>query len=92
MVKSLLSFLVVMILGIRIVLPQQVVSTGGAWYSNSSSSVSMTIGETITETYLRPGGILTNGFQQPELSFLPITGPVSVCAGTTGIVYKTAPG
>ena len=44
-----------------------VISSSGAFYSNSSGMLSTTVGEmTMVETFSASGSILTQGFQQPE--------------------------
>ncbi|MBK8683883.1 MAG: hypothetical protein IPN26_02245 [Bacteroidetes bacterium] len=44
---------------------QQVVSSMGGYYTQSSGSLSYTVGETVTHTLLSGNHILTQGFQQP---------------------------
>lgn len=41
-----------------------VISSGGNYHQNASGSLQWTIGEPIIETFSRPQGILTQGFQQ----------------------------
>ncbi len=45
---------------------QQVLSMGGDYFASPMYSVSLTIGEPVTETFSTQGIILTNGFQQPS--------------------------
>ena len=47
--------------------PQQVVSSAGNTFENSSGSISFTIGEPVTSTLSASGNILTQGFHQPKL-------------------------
>lgn len=42
-----------------------VLATAGEFYSNSSGSISWTMGEPMGETYTNTNNILTQGFQQP---------------------------
>lgn len=47
----------------------QVVSSGGAFYSAGGYSLSLTIGEmTAVETYSNATAVLTQGFQQPDIT------------------------
>jgi hypothetical protein len=46
---------------------QEVVTSGGDYFSNSSGSLSFTMGEPIVETFLGTTKILTQGFQQTRL-------------------------
>ena len=58
-----------------------VVSSSGGFFGNSSGSLSFTIAEmTMTETFSGSSGILTLGFQQPEvvLSSLDESDPINV--------------
>jgi len=43
----------------------EVISSSGAYFSNTSGSMSWTLGETVTETFSNGSNILTQGFQQP---------------------------
>jgi hypothetical protein len=54
---------------------QQVISTSGDFHSNGSGSISFTIGESMTETFVGSGQQLTQGFQQSKLTItaIPIT-------------------
>jgi hypothetical protein len=47
---------------------QQITATSGNNYSNSSGSISYTIGEPVTVTLQAENAILTQGFQQGEIS------------------------
>ncbi len=47
---------------------QQVVSSGGDYFENSTVSISWTLGEPVTETISGGTNILTQGFQQSKLS------------------------
>jgi hypothetical protein len=46
---------------------QEVVASGGDYFSNAYGSLSFTFGETVTETFSRNDHILTQGFQQSRL-------------------------
>jgi hypothetical protein len=50
---------------------QEVIATGGDYYTQSNGSLSFTIGETSVETYSN-GNILTQGFQQDYEHLLSI--------------------
>ena len=45
---------------------QDVISSGGGYYDNGTSKLSVTIGETFTETYSNSGATLNQGFQQSD--------------------------
>ena len=45
---------------------RHVIASEGDWYSNSSGSLSWTLGEISVETYSNVPNILTQGFQQPD--------------------------
>jgi len=47
---------------------QQVISSGGEYFENSTVSISWTLGEPVTETISNGTNILTQGFQQTKLS------------------------
>lgn len=51
---------------------QEIVATGGDFFINGSGSVSVTIGEPVTETFSGSEIILTQGFQQNRLKVLAI--------------------
>jgi hypothetical protein len=53
--------------GISPILSQEVIAIGGQYLSNSSGSISYTIGETVIETLTGSNNILTQGFQQTNL-------------------------
>lgn len=52
---------------------QEVIATAGMYGANSTGSLSMTIGEVITETGINGNGILTQGFQQNYESILTLS-------------------
>ena len=54
-------------------LSQEVIGSQGEFYSNPTGSLSWTLGEFVTETYLNSDGIFTQGFQQVILSDAAIT-------------------
>jgi len=49
-----------------------VISSGGGYFVNSYSSMSITIGETVTETISNNGITLTQGFQQNDYNITEI--------------------
>jgi hypothetical protein len=51
--------------------PQEIITSGGDYFSSTTSSMSITIGEPVIETYRSSSYILTQGFQQC-LKFLAI--------------------
>jgi hypothetical protein len=53
-------------------LTPRVFSSSGAYYASASSSLSMTVGESIIETYIAQDNTLNTGFQQVE-TFVPLT-------------------
>jgi len=65
MKKIAILCLYLVISGINLVSAQQVISSGGDYFSNSVGSISQTIGETVIDTYSTSSNILTQGFQQP---------------------------
>ena len=52
---------------------QEVIATSGLYGINATGSLSMTIGEVITETGMVGSGILTQGFQQNYESILSLS-------------------
>jgi hypothetical protein len=52
---------------------QEVIATAGMYGIHSSGSLSITIGEVITETEMNGSGILTQGFQQNYESILALS-------------------
>ena len=52
-----------------------VVSTAGELFSNSSSSLNWTLGETVTATFSGKDQHLTQGFQQPQYVIYAFDGP-----------------
>ena len=51
---------------------QEVIASSGMFGTHSTGSLSITIGETITETDINSSGILTQGFQQNYESILAL--------------------
>jgi hypothetical protein len=47
-------------------LSPQVIASSGSYFSNGSGSLSWTLGETMTETFIAGSSQLTQGFQQPD--------------------------
>jgi len=47
-------------------LTPEVVASAGDFYTSSSASLSWTVGESMTESFIAGNNILTQGFQQPE--------------------------
>lgn len=58
-------------------LSPEVNASAGDYYTNSNGSLSVTIGETVIETFIGANSILTQGFQQPFLA--PVSNPVLMC-------------
>jgi hypothetical protein len=56
---------------------QEVICSGGDFYSNSYGSFSFTLGEPVIETFTGNENILTQGFQQSQGPVHPIEGPES---------------
>lgn len=54
-------------------LSPEVFTSSGDYYTSADASLSWTIGEDLTETYVKSFAILTQGFQQPESQFIGIT-------------------
>lgn len=54
-------------------LAQEVIATSGMFGANATGSLSITIGEVITETGINGSGILTQGFQQNYESILTLS-------------------
>jgi hypothetical protein len=52
---------------------QEVIATAGMYGTNSTGSLSITLGEVITETGINGSGILTQGFQQNYESILSLS-------------------
>jgi hypothetical protein len=46
---------------------QEVIASGGSYFSNARNSISYTMGETISETFSGQNLIITQGFQQPQI-------------------------
>ena len=44
----------------------EIIASSGAYFSNASGSLSWTLGEPVTETFINGSNILTQGFQQPS--------------------------
>jgi hypothetical protein len=51
-------------------LAQEVVATSGSYYEGNGVTMSFTVGEPVTETYVTGNAILTQGFQQPGNFYL----------------------
>lgn len=51
---------------------QDVISSGGGYYENGNSKLSVTIGETLTDTYSNANNTLTQGFQQSDYNITSI--------------------
>jgi len=52
---------------------QNVIATSGDYFENANASISLTVGELVTETFSAGNVILTQGFQQPVVE-ITITG------------------
>jgi hypothetical protein len=55
---------------------QEIITAGGDYFSNINGSVSITMGETVIETFSGEANMLTNGFQQSKLIALFMEEPV----------------
>ncbi|MCF6183568.1 MAG: T9SS type A sorting domain-containing protein [Bacteroidales bacterium] len=66
--KKILFLPLILLISATAVNAQEIVTSGGDFFKNSSISVSWTLGETITETISDGTNILTQGFQQSRLS------------------------
>jgi hypothetical protein len=55
---------------------QELITTGGDYFSNGTFSMSSTIGETVVETFPGNDNTLTQGFQQSKLNFYVIDEPL----------------
>jgi len=53
-------------------LSNELISNSGTYYSNGVNSLSWSIGEVMTETYVGTNNILTQGFNQGQLVFVGI--------------------
>ncbi len=58
-------------------LSPEVNASAGDYYTNANGSLSVTIGETVIETFIGTNSILTQGFQQPFLA--PVANPALIC-------------
>src|SRR5210317_1604377 len=58
-------------------LSPEVNASGGDYHTNANGSLSITIGETVIETFVGANSILTQGFQQPFLA--PVSNPAFMC-------------
>ncbi|MCD4680852.1 MAG: T9SS type A sorting domain-containing protein [Bacteroidales bacterium] len=58
-------------------LSPEVNASAGDYYTNANGSLSVTIGETVIETFTGANSILTQGFQQPFLA--PVSNPALMC-------------
>jgi len=54
------------------IIAQEVITTAGDSYSNANGSVSYTVGEPVIETFTGGNNILTQGFQQTNLTVTAI--------------------
>jgi hypothetical protein len=53
-------------------LSQEVISVSGDYFENTNGSLSVTIGESITETFTTSSNILTQGFQQSRFTVVSV--------------------
>jgi len=70
--KALLTFSFIFLFYTNQTNAQQIISAGGDNFTNSTLSVSWTIGEPITETVSNSSNILTQGFHQSKLNITEI--------------------
>jgi hypothetical protein len=73
--KTILILISLILMSYCYVVSQEIISTGGDYYKNSSLSVSYTIGEPISETFVAGENVLTQGFQQSKLIITAIETP-----------------
>lgn len=70
--KKIISIKLLVLSFIGTINGQQVLTTGGDYFSAINGSVSITIGEPVTETFPGVANILTQGFQQSRLKVMGI--------------------
>jgi hypothetical protein len=70
------SFIFVFFLCVYSIQAQEVISCSGDYYEFSGGTLSWTIGECITESFTNNDIILTQGFQQSNLSIVSISEPL----------------
>jgi len=58
-------------------LTPEVIATAGDHFTNTSSQMSWTLGEPVTETYLTGAAQLTQGFHQTNLTIVAVDDPVA---------------
>lgn len=78
--KNILSLLIALSVSFSVAgqtLSPEVNASAGDFYSNANGSLSITIGETVIETFFGTNTILTQGFQQPLLA--PVNNPALMC-------------
>ncbi|MBE0637328.1 MAG: T9SS type A sorting domain-containing protein [Bacteroidales bacterium] len=68
---------------------QQVIASAGGYFENDNVSLSWTVGEPVTETFIGAEMILTQGFQQPYNFY--ITQLLSIPAGWSGVSLYVDP-
>ncbi len=51
---------------------QEILSVSGDYFENTNGSISITIGEPVTETFASTSNIMTQGFQQSRLTIVSI--------------------
>ena len=73
-INLILSLIVVFCLNLNSQeISQEIISTSGNYYEDASGiSLSWTIGESMTETYVNGTNILTQGFQQSRLTVVSV--------------------
>lgn len=71
--KTVISFILPLFLILHVnVKAQEVIASGGDYFSNSYGSLSITLGEPVVETFLGTSKILTQGFQQTKMDVVNI--------------------
>jgi hypothetical protein len=80
--KTLLLLIVAFVLSAN-VHTQEVIASAGGYFENEDISISWTIGETVTETFIGNDIIFTQGFQQPNNFYL--TQILNIPVGWSGV-------
>lgn len=65
-------------------LTPEVQASSGDFYTGGGVTLSWTLGETVTETYSSPSNIVTQGFQQPDVT---VTKVEEATAGVNVVVF-----
>jgi hypothetical protein len=63
--------LIVCFAGIKLFGQQQVIASGGGFYTKNSGSISWTLGEPVIQSYSNSNGSISQGFQQGNIQIVP---------------------